>query len=93
MTAPRPDKVLYRKPYGTDWEELELETAMRMVADRVLKARRETWEDVDDQGRALNRFRGIASLGGACLDNEENYLIKKLWSAMGALLVENQARI
>ena len=93
VTAPRPQSVLYRKPYGTDWEELDLDTAMSMVAERVLKARRETWEDTDDQGRPLNRFRGIASLGGACLDNEENYLIKKLWSAMGALLVENQARI
>ena len=94
VTSPgRQQKVLYRKPYATEWEPLELETAMTMIAERVLKARRETWEDVDHAGRPLNRFRGLASLGGATLDNEENYLIKKLWSAMGAILVENQARI
>ena len=89
----RPEKVLYRKPFASEWEELELDTALQMVADRVLKARRETWEDTDENGVKLNRFRGVASLGGACLDNEENYLIKKLWTAMGAILVENQARI
>ncbi|MBB4745099.1 formate dehydrogenase major subunit [Actinoplanes octamycinicus] len=85
--------VLYRRPYGTDWEELDLDTAMDMIADRVLKARADTWEDTDDEGRPLNRTMGISSLGGATLDNEENYLIKKLFTAMGALQIENQARI
>jgi formate dehydrogenase major subunit len=85
--------VLYRRPYGTDWEELDLDTAMEMIADRVVKARADTWEDKDDQGRPLNRTLGISSLGGATLDNEENYLIKKLFTAMGAIQIENQARI
>ncbi|MFC3987105.1 formate dehydrogenase, partial [Actinoplanes siamensis] len=72
----RQKKVLYRRPYATDWEELDLDTAMDMIAERVLTARAETWEDVDDEGRPLNRTLGISSLGGATLDNEENYLIK-----------------
>lgn len=89
----RQKKVLYRRPYATDWEELDLDTAMDMIADRVLQAREQTWEDTDDQGRPLNRTLGISSLGGATLDNEENYLIKKLFTAMGAIQIENQARI
>jgi formate dehydrogenase major subunit len=59
----------------------------------VLDARRKTWEDADEEGRPLRRTMGIASLGGATLDNEENYLMKKLYSAMGAIQIENQARI
>ncbi len=94
VTSPlRQRRVLYRRPYGTDWEELDLATAMEMIADRVLAARAATWEDADEQGRALNRTLGICSLGGATLDNEENYLIKKLFTALGALQIENQARI
>ena len=89
----RQQKVLYRRPYGTDWEELDLDTAMTMIADRVLAAREQTWEDTDADGRPLNRTLGISSLGGATLDNEENYLIKKLFTAMGAIQIENQARI
>jgi formate dehydrogenase major subunit len=89
----RRQKVLYRRPYATDWEELDLDTAMHMIADRVLAAREETWQDEDPDGRRLNRTMGFASLGGATLDNEENYLIKKLFTAMGALQIENQARI
>jgi formate dehydrogenase major subunit len=64
-----------------------------MIADRVLDARRKTWQDTDEEGRVLRRTMGIASLGGATLDNEENYLMKKLYSAMGAIQIENQARI
>ena len=94
VTSPlRQRKVLYRRPYGTDWEELDLETAMDMIADRVVAAREATWEDRDDHGRPLHRTLGICSLGGATLDNEENYLIKKLFTAMGAIQIENQARI
>ncbi|SDY92970.1 formate dehydrogenase major subunit [Micromonospora pattaloongensis] len=89
----RQTTVLYRRPYATDWEELDLDTAMDMIADRYLAARDATWEDVDDEGRPLNRTLGISSLGGATLDNEENYLIKKLFTASGALQIENQARI
>lgn len=64
-----------------------------MIADRVIETRRRTWQDHDDKGRKLNRTMGIASLGGAALDNEENYLIKKLFTSLGAVQIENQARI
>ena len=64
-----------------------------MIVDRVLDTRRRTWQDTDAQGRHLRRTLGIASLGGATLDNEENYLMKKLYTAMGAMQIENQARI
>ena len=64
-----------------------------MIVDRVLATREKSWQDVDDQGRHLHRTMGIASLGGATLDNEENYLMKKLYTAMGAIQIENQARI
>jgi formate dehydrogenase major subunit len=88
-------RVKYRRPHGTDWEELDLETATEMIADRVIAARDETWEDVkdDDPALKLHRTRGIAFLGGATLDTEENYLIKKLFTALGAIQIENQARI
>jgi len=89
----RETTVRYRRPYGTEWEDLDLTTAMEMVADRVLKTRRETWQEFDEKGRRVRRTMGIASLGGATLDNEENYLIKKLFTAMGAIQIENQARI
>jgi formate dehydrogenase major subunit len=85
--------VKYRRPYGTDWEDLPLERAMEMIAERVLDTRERTWQDVDAEGQALHRTMGIASLGGATLDNEENYLIKKLFTAAGVVQVENQARI
>jgi formate dehydrogenase major subunit len=94
VTGPqRMQKVLYRPPFGTQWQELDLDTAMEMVADRVLDARRKGWQDADEDGNALRRTMGIASLGGATLDNEENYLIKKLFTALGAIQIENQARI
>ncbi|MYS21849.1 formate dehydrogenase major subunit [Streptomyces sp. DvalAA-14] len=94
VTGPqRVQKVRYRPPYATEWQDLDLDTAMDMVADRVLDARRRGWQDVDEAGKTLRRTMGLASLGGATLDNEENYLIKKLFTALGALQVENQARI
>ena len=94
VTGPqREQKVLYRPPFGTEWTELGLDTAMDMVADRVLDARRAGWQDADADGNTLRRTMGIASLGGATLDNEENYLIKKLFTALGAIQIENQARI
>jgi formate dehydrogenase major subunit len=89
----RQTAMLYRAPYSSEWQSLDLETAVDMVADRVLASRAETWQDVDDQGRKVRRTLGIAGLGGATLDNEENYLIKKLFTAMGAIQIENQARI
>jgi formate dehydrogenase major subunit len=85
-------RVRYRRRYGTDWEDLELETAMDMIADRVIATRKQFWEE-EVNGQRVNRTMGIASLGGATLDNEENYLMKKLYTAMGAIQIENQARI
>ncbi|NNG20180.1 dehydrogenase [Naumannella sp. ID2617S] len=94
VNAPnRQTKVLYRRPHGTEWERLDPETALDMIADRFLEARRAHWQDHDDQGRRVNRTMGVAALGGATLDNEENYLIKKLFTAAGAIQIENQARI
>ena len=84
--------VLYRRPYASDWERLDLETAMDMVADRIVRDRRETWEWVQGDHRT-RRCMGIAALGGATLDNEENYLIKKLLTALGIIQIENQARV
>jgi formate dehydrogenase major subunit len=86
-------KVRYRRPGGSDWEELELDEAMDMIAERVIAAREAGWQDHDGEGRPVNRTLGFAHLGGATLDNEENYLIKKLFTAMGAVQIENQARI
>ena len=94
VTSPtRVTKVRYRRPYGSDWEDLDLDTALDMIADRVIKTRKQFWEWEDHHGRRTRRTLGIASLGGATLDNEENYLMKKLYTAMGAIQIENQARI
>jgi formate dehydrogenase major subunit len=94
VTAPsRQAKVRYRRPHGTDWEDLDLDIAVDMIADRVLETRDRTWQQSDEEGRTLRRTMGIAGLGGATLDNEENYLMKKLYTALGAIQVENQARI
>ena len=94
VTGPqREQTVRYRAPYATEWTDLDLDTAMGMVVDRVLDARAKGWQEHDAEGRRLRRTMGIASLGGATLDNEENYLIKKLFTALGAAQVENQARI
>ena len=88
----REAKVRYRRPHGADWEDLDLDTAMDMIADRVLKSRDDGWQWESD-GNRVRRTMGFASLGGATLDNEENYLIKKLFTALGAIQIENQARI
>jgi formate dehydrogenase major subunit len=89
----RATKVRYRRPYATEWEDLPLDTALDMIADRFLKTRAETWESADEDGNPLNRTLGVAVLGGATLDTEENYLLKKCFTAAGALSIENQARI
>src|SRR6185503_8732838 len=89
----RQTAILYRAPHATNWQQLTLDTAIDMIAERFLAARRDGWQDADDQGRTLRRTMGIAALGGATLDNEENYLIKKLFTAAGAVQIENQARI
>jgi formate dehydrogenase major subunit len=89
----RQQRVLYRRPRATEWEAIPLERAMDMVAERVKRARDEHWEDRDDDGNPLRRTLSMAHLGGATLDNEENYLIKKLFTALGIVQIENQARI
>jgi formate dehydrogenase major subunit len=93
VTSPtRVTRVRYRRPYARDWEDLDLDTAMDMIAERVISTRRKFWEWEFD-GKRTRRTLAIASLGGATLDNEENYLMKKLYTAMGAIQIENQARI
>lgn len=89
----RETRVLYRKPHATEWETIPLEQAMDMVAERVKATRDAHWEEENDEGKPLRRTLAMAHLGGATLDNEENYLIKKLFTALGIVQVENQARI
>jgi formate dehydrogenase major subunit len=89
----RTTTIRYRRPGGTEWEDLDLDTAIDMITDRFIESRRNGWQELDEQGRRVRRTMGIASLGGATLDNEENYLIKKLFTAAGAIQIENQARI
>ena len=89
----RLSKVKYRRPYSTQWEEIELEKAMDMVADRLWESRNSTFEETRD-GQTLMHTSRVAHLGGATLDNEENYLIKKLFAAgLGMVCISNQARI
>jgi formate dehydrogenase major subunit len=85
--------VLYRRPHGTQWEQIPLEQAMDMVAERVKSTRDAHWEQTSEEGLELRRTMAIAHIGGATLDNEENYLIKKLFTSLGIIQVENQARI
>ena len=89
----RQTTVRYRAPYASDWQDLDLDTAVDMIADRFIEARRNHWQDEDEHGHPLRRTMGIASLGGATIDNEENYLAKKFFTAAGAIQMENQARI
>lgn len=89
----RVSDILYRAPRSLEWVKLDHETAMEMIVDRFLEARKNGWQDYDTEGNPVNRTMGIAGLGGATLDNEENYLIKKLFTAAGAVQIENQARI
>ena len=91
--GPPDEGPLPRARAAREWEELELEQAMDMIAERVIAAREAGWQDTDHHGWRVDRTLGFAHLGGATLDNEENYLIKKLFTAMGAVQIENQARI
>ncbi len=86
-------KVKYRRPYSEDWEELSLEEAMDMIAQRVKKTRDENWEDENEEGKKLSRSMAVASVGGATIDNEENYLITKLLHSLQFVRITNQARI
>ena len=91
--ARRETRVKYRAPYAASWQEIDLEQAMDMIADRVWTARERTFQETED-GHTLMQCRSIAHLGGATLDNEENYLIKKLFTGgLGMVCVSNQARI
>jgi formate dehydrogenase major subunit len=86
-------KVKYRRPFSTKWEEIELQQAIEMIADRVWESRERTFEETRD-GQSLMQTAAIAHLGGATLDNEENYLIKKLFTGgLGMVCISNQARI
>ena len=95
LTSPlRETKVKYRAPYSDHWEERSLDWAMERIAQLLKQTREGTYEETDEHGVPVNRTLGIGHLGGATLDNEENYLIKKLWTAgLGIVAVENQARI
>ncbi len=84
--------VLYRRPYAADWEPLDLDTALEMIVDRFLAARRAGWQ-WESGGLRTRRCMSIVAVGGATLDNEENYLIKKLMTAAGIVQIENQARV
>jgi len=89
----RQTKEKYRRPYSRRWEEIDLESAMDMVADRLWDTRDRTFQETR-HGASLMQTKAIGHLGGATLDNEENYLIKKLFSAgLGMVCISNQARI
>jgi formate dehydrogenase major subunit len=88
----REQHVLYRRPHATEWERLDLDSAMEMIADRVVATREQGWQ-WEDEGARVRRCMSIAALGGATLDNEENYLIKKLFTGLGIIQIENQARV
>ena len=86
-------KVKYRRPFSKEWEDLDLDKAMEMIADRIWESRERTFVESKD-GQSLMQTTAIAHLGGATLDNEENYLIKKLFTAgLGMVCISNQARI
>ena len=89
----RQRKVLYRAAYSDHWEERPLEWAMDRIAQLTKQARDETFVDRDDEGNIVRNTTAIGHLGGATLDNEENYLIKKLFTTLGIISIENQARI
>jgi len=93
VTPNRQKYALYRAPYSDRWETVSLDWAMERIAQRVKEARETTFKERDEQGNILNHTTSIAHLGGATLDNEENYLIKKLFSNLGMVAIENQARI
>ncbi len=87
-------QVLYRAPYSDRWEVKTLDWAMEQIAQRIKKTRDETFVERLPDGREVNHTLGIACLGGATLDNEENYLMKKLLGGgLGIVSIENQARI
>ena len=89
----RPTKVLYRAPKSDHWEERPLDWAMERIAQRVKAARDADFQMTNKDGLRVNRLESVAHIGGATLDNEENYLIAKLWRNLGIVYITNQARI
>lgn len=89
----RATRVRYRAPHAREWTTMDLDTAMDLIAQRVWESRRKTFV-AEQNGHTLMRTTAIAHLGGATLDNEENYLIKKLFTGgLGMVCISNQARI
>lgn len=88
----RLDLVRYRAPGALEWQDLDQDAAIDMVVDRILTTRAATWQDVDDLGRPLNRTMGISLIGGATLDNDVAYLLRKLATSLGLVMMDNQAR-
>jgi len=86
-------KVRYRAPGATAWEEKSWDWAVDEIAKRIKNTRDSNWTTKDKDGYVVNRTQGIASLGGAALDNEECYLLSKLMRALGLVYIEHQARI
>jgi len=86
-------KVLYRPPGGSSWETKSWDWAIEQIANRIKATRDTNWTSRDDEGYLVNRTEGIASLGGAALDNEECYALVKMLRALGLVYVENQARL
>ena len=86
-------KVRYRRPYSSEWEDLSLDEAMTMISSRLKKTRDENYDEKNEEGKKLSRSLGVTSIGGAAIDNEENYLITKLFHTMGFTQITNQARI
>ncbi len=90
-------RVLYRKPGGTEWETKSLDWAMNRIAELTKKTRDETfreyWTNPEGKQKRVNHTLAIASLGGATMDNEWNYVQCKLMRALGVVGIENQARI
>lgn len=94
LSPQRITDVLYRAPHSDHWEKRPLDWAMERIAQLTKQARDETFVETLPDGRTVNHSLGVASLGGATLDNEENYLIKKLFGGgLGLINIENQARI
>ena len=89
----RQTHVLYRAPYSDRWEQRPLDWAMERIAQKLKATRDATFVEQDKDGDPVNNTTAIAHLGGATMDNEENYLIKKLFNTLGIVAIENQARI
>lgn len=96
LGKPNPHRVLkakYRAPNGDSWQEIDLNKALDMIAERFVKTRAATFKETNTAGLPIMRTEGIAHIGSACIDNEENYLLTKLMRASGVVFLEHHARI